>query len=47
MDVKWVPFDGGHEIPAVVVVALNRFLGGLGEARFTTDGRLTHTTVAR
>ena len=24
--VTWCPFDGGHEIPAEVVVALNRFL---------------------
>ena len=27
--VTWVPFDGGHEIPAVVVVALNDFLDKL------------------
>jgi phospholipase/carboxylesterase len=27
--VTWVPFDGGHEIPAAVVVALNRFIDGL------------------
>ena len=27
--VTWVPFDGGHEIPAVVVVALNEFIDGL------------------
>jgi phospholipase/carboxylesterase len=26
LDVTWVPFDGGHEIPAEVVVALNAFL---------------------
>ncbi len=25
--VTWVPFDGGHEIPASVIVRLNRFLG--------------------
>jgi phospholipase/carboxylesterase len=24
--VTWLPFDGGHEIPAEVIVALNRFL---------------------
>lgn len=24
--VTWVPFDGGHEMPAAVVAALNRFL---------------------
>ena len=24
--VTWVPFDGGHEIPAEVVIALNQFL---------------------
>lgn len=27
--VTWVPFDGGHEIPAVVVVALNAFIDRL------------------
>jgi phospholipase/carboxylesterase len=27
--VTWVPFDGGHEIPATVVVALNGFIDGL------------------
>ncbi len=27
--VTWVPFDGGHEIPAVVVVALNEFIDRL------------------
>jgi phospholipase/carboxylesterase len=26
LDVTWVPFDGGHELPAVVVEALNTFL---------------------
>jgi phospholipase/carboxylesterase len=30
--VTWVPFDGGHEIPAEVVIALNAFL------RFMRDG---------
>ena len=25
--VTWVPFDGGHEVPAQVVIALNTFLG--------------------
>jgi len=29
ISVTWVPFDGGHEIPAVVVVALNDFLDKL------------------
>lgn len=29
MDVTWVPFDGGHEIPASVVQALNAFLASL------------------
>ncbi len=24
--VTWMPFDGGHEIPAEVVTALNQFL---------------------
>ena len=47
MNVKWVPFDGGHEIPAMVVVALNHFLGDLSEARLTTGARLAHTTAAR
>ena len=27
--VTWVPFDGGHELPATVVMALNRFIEGL------------------
>ena len=26
LDVTWLPFDGGHEIPAEVVDALNAFL---------------------
>jgi phospholipase/carboxylesterase len=26
LDVTWVPFDGGHEVPAAAVVALNDFL---------------------
>ena len=26
MHVTWCPFDGGHEIPAIVVVALNEFI---------------------
>ena len=29
MDVTWVPFDGGHEIPRVVVDAMNAFLARL------------------
>ena len=29
LDVTWVPFDGGHEIPAIVVRELNAFLAGL------------------
>jgi phospholipase/carboxylesterase len=32
LDVTWVPFDGGHEIPAEAVIALNQFL-----KRFTVD----------
>ena len=31
--VTWVPFDGGHEIPAEVVVALNAFLRAVREAK--------------
>jgi predicted esterase len=27
--VTWHPFDGGHEIPAEVVIALNQFLRDL------------------
>ena len=27
--VRWCPFDGSHEIPAAVVVALNDFIDGL------------------
>lgn len=30
--VTWVPFDGGHEIPVEVVLALNKFLNGLSFA---------------
>ena len=26
LNVTWLPFDGGHEIPAIVVAALNAFL---------------------
>ena len=29
MDVTWVPFDGGHEIPASVVTELNAFIARL------------------
>lgn len=29
--VTWVPFAGGHEVPAEVVAALNRFLAAVGE----------------
>jgi phospholipase/carboxylesterase len=29
LQVTWCPFDGGHEIPAAVVIALNEFLGRL------------------
>jgi phospholipase/carboxylesterase len=31
--VTWVPFDGGHEIPAMVVIELNRFIDGLQLAK--------------
>jgi phospholipase/carboxylesterase len=31
--VTWVPFDGGHEIPATVVIALNRFIDDLQIAK--------------
>ena len=27
--VTWIPFDGGHEIPAEVVASLNEFLRGV------------------
>jgi phospholipase/carboxylesterase len=29
LQVTWCPFDGGHEIPATVVIALNNFLARL------------------
>jgi len=29
--VTWVPFDGGHEIPAEVVIALSQFLRAVRE----------------
>jgi phospholipase/carboxylesterase len=31
--VTWFPFDGGHEIPAAVVIELNKFLGALPPAQ--------------
>jgi phospholipase/carboxylesterase len=31
--VTWFPFDGGHEIPAAVVIELNKFLGALPLAK--------------
>jgi len=31
--VTWCPFDGGHEMPATVVIALNRFIEGLQLAK--------------
>jgi phospholipase/carboxylesterase len=27
--VTWFPYDGGHEIPAAVIIALNQFILGL------------------
>jgi phospholipase/carboxylesterase len=33
LEVTWVPFDGGHEIPAVVVTALNAFLAPVLRAK--------------
>jgi phospholipase/carboxylesterase len=33
LDVTWVPFDGGHEIPGQVVAALNTFLAPILEAK--------------
>jgi len=32
LDVTWLPFDGGHEIPSVVVEGLNQFLVAKGLA---------------
>ena len=29
LNVTWVPFDGDHEIPALVIQRLNAFLAGL------------------
>lgn len=29
ISVTWCPFEGGHEIPAAVIVALNQFIGRL------------------
>jgi phospholipase/carboxylesterase len=34
--VAWVPFDGGHEIPAEVVVSLNAFLRAVREGESPT-----------
>jgi phospholipase/carboxylesterase len=33
LDVTWVPFDGGHEVPAPVVRALNAFLAPIVRIR--------------
>ena len=33
LKVTWVPFEGEHEMPAVVVTALNHFIEGLRIAR--------------
>ena len=30
LQVTWVPFDGGHEVPVAVVTALNGFLPRIG-----------------
>lgn len=32
LDVTWCPFDGSHEMPAAVVVELNRFLARMTAA---------------
>ena len=37
LQVTWLPFEGGHETPAEVVVALNHFLGAV-EARRRDGG---------
>jgi phospholipase/carboxylesterase len=29
LDVTWVPFEGGHEVPALVIQRLNEFLAGI------------------
>jgi phospholipase/carboxylesterase len=41
LDVTWFPFQGGHEIPSVVIEAMNRFLAAKGviPARPTTTAR--------
>jgi phospholipase/carboxylesterase len=41
LDVTWFPFEGGHEIPSVVIEAMNRFLAAKGvlPARPTTTAR--------
>jgi phospholipase/carboxylesterase len=39
LNVTWMPFDGGHEIPAVVVVALNHFLAGVSPEWITPEAR--------
>jgi predicted esterase len=33
LKVTWVPFEGEHEMPVVVVTALNHFIDGLRIAR--------------
>jgi phospholipase/carboxylesterase len=33
LNVTWVPFDGGHEIPAPLIQRLNKFLAGIALGR--------------
>ena len=45
-DVTWLPFDGGHEIPFVVVQAINAFVGRVTSGAAGTAGNLgTFETV--
>jgi phospholipase/carboxylesterase len=44
--VTWFPFDGGHEIPAVVVVALNEFLAHLGLAAGSNAAKEVSSSAA-
>lgn len=39
VNVTWCPFDGGHEIPAPVIIALNTFIATLDLGRPTTGSR--------
>ena len=38
LKVTWCPFEGGHEIPASVIIELNRFIGALRDGTLSQAG---------